>query len=256
MPHYVREYLKTVFTFATKAMFVFFLVLILVMLAFAQLFRQSQQLQDPQHYRVQGTAERKVTPDTIYLTVGTRVEGSDIVAIQTEANNKINAAVKAIENLGIPKENIRTSEYALNPEYDREGRDITGYSVNIEVRVTVEDATLEENKAGDVIKVASGNGLNEVRSLSYEVSNREEILEELKLEAIEDAKGKKDAVADAAGLRLGDLKSVEEGYYYPYYDNFGRAETVSDGAAAAPSVQISPGQSELSITVTLVYEIL
>lgn len=260
MPQFLKDYVKTVFTFVTKATFVFILVLISIYVAVTILFDQTREVTTANLYRVEGMAEREVTPDVINLTIGSQVRGKDIVKIQSDANDKINTAVDAIEALGIPKENIKTSSYNVNPVYDYEDNTIKEYSVNIEVRVKIEDVTLEDNLAGDVIAVSATSGLNEVRSLSYDISNREDILEDMKLEAVEDAKAKKDRLADAAGLRLGDLKSIEDGYNYPYYYDtagYAREESLAvDAVESAPSVNISPGESELTVTVTLVYEIL
>ena len=173
----------------------------------------------------------------------------------------MNKTVKAIKALGIEDEKIRTSHYNLTPEYDWETGKIKSYSINVEVRVEINNVDLDDNIAGDVIEAAAKEDLNEVRSLSFDVEMRDEIIEELKLEAIEDAKSKKDSIAAASGLRLGELKNVEFGYTPYYYDdNIGFAEAVPAMDAAqertVTNVKIEPGETELSTSVTLIYKIL
>ena len=113
---------------------------------------------------------------------------------------------------------------------------------------------------GKVITAASEANLNEVRSLSFVIENKEAILEELKLEAIDDAKSKKDVIANTAGLKLGDLVDIsfngDKPYYYVYDEAGSLSTTKSPSSESASDITIQPGTNELSVTVTLYYEIL
>ena len=259
MPKSLLEFFKSFILFAAKATFVFVLVIVAVLVSFNYLITSEQQILQPNIFNVEGTAKRKVTPDIVRLTLGTVIEGVDVVAIQKQANEKVSKSIAAIKGLGISEEKIQTSNYNLNPKYDDSGNKISSYSINIQLSVEIEDLDLNKNLPGDVIEASATTGLNEVRSLNFDVKNRDDILEELKTEAINDAKAKKDVLAAASGLRLGELKNVSfGGFYYPAYGRdtaVGVAESALAPDKAFDAAQILPGQTELSVTVTLQYEI-
>lgn len=254
----MRELLRQFLVYASKATYVFVLVILTVVISGAILNNMESSYDDT--FSVEGTAKRDVKPDTINLTVGVITEGNDIIKMQDAGNKKINDTVAELKDLGISEDKIQTSVFSLTPTYDYTGNTskIVGYTLNIELAVEVA-ATEEGNAAGDVIQIATDNGLNEVRSLQYSLSNQEDVLEELKLEAIADAKAKKDDLADAAGLRLGKLKTISDyGSYYPmsYRSNDLLLAEASAGAEDADTkIQVQTGTSELSISVTLIYEI-
>lgn len=257
MPPFLREYIKSLVTFVSKSTYVFVLVLLVVVFASMQL-NTLYQVEQAGFYRVTAMAKREVTPDIINVTIGSKVEGDNIVAIQEKANQSVNKTVEAIKALGIKEENIKTLNYNVNPVYDYEKGTIRTYSVDVSVNVKIEDVKSEDNLAGDVLRVAAENNLNEVRSLYYEVSNREEILAELKLEAIANAKAKKDQEAKASGIRLGELKNVEDGYANsPYtFEYRGIDAVASVSEQDSTKAVVSPGETELTFSVTLVYQIL
>ncbi len=254
----ILDFLKSFVLFAAKASFVFLLVLVLVVISGNYLFGQQKAATQPSLFNVQGTAKRKVTPDMAVLSIGTTVEGSNIAQLQQDANTKINNTQKALKDLGIADDKIQTSSYNLNPKYDTNGNKINSYSLNIQLQVEVDNLDPQKNIAGSVISAGSNNGLNEVRGLSFDLQNREKIQDELKVDAINDGKAKKDTLASASGIRLGELKNVSfDSFIYPYYGT-ASAPTASDAgkAEAQTNVIVNPGQTELSATVTLQYEIL
>jgi hypothetical protein len=258
MSRTVLEFLKSFLLFAFKASFVFLLVIILVVISGNFLFGQQRAATEPSLFNVQGTAKRKVTPDMAVLSIGTTVEGTNIAQLQQDANTKINNTQKALKELGIADDKIQTSSYNLNPKYDSNGNKINSYSLNIQLQVEVDNLDPQKNIAGAVISAGSANGLNEVRGLSFDLQNREKIQDELKVDAINDGKAKKDTLASASGIRLGELKNVSfDNFVYPYFGASGSPIATDSTKAEAPtSVIVNPGQTELSATVTLQYEIL
>jgi uncharacterized protein YggE len=106
---------------------------------------------------------------------------------------------------------------------------------------------------------ATKNGINNVSGLSFYLEDSEKVKQELKLEAIDNAKAKANELASKSGLRLGTLKNVEEGGYYPMYTNASGASpmAVSEKSVArdtAIPLNVQPGESEMNINITLVYE--
>lgn len=213
-------------------------------------------------FSIEGEVERKVTPDTAVITVGLVEEGSDIVLLQNTVSESINNAIESIKSAGLDENNIQTSGYDLTSKRDSSGNRIDSYILSSSLRVTLDNTSPEDNLVNDVISAASTAGLNEVRNLQFLVKNQDELLEEMKLEAIDVAKEKGEKQADKAGLKLGKILDVNEyGSYEPYYlgsnDNVATREIALDEAAssAPKEIQIQPGEFDISVSVTVVWEL-
>lgn len=259
MQKYLKELLKNFTLYAFKASFTAVIVVIVLIIGFGIIYRNQVSLNEAKTFSVQGEAKTKVVPDIIRITIGSIVEGTDVNLIQTTANEKINKALEKLKSLGIPENKIQTSSYDLIPQYDYNINKIKSYRVNISLLVEIENSKPQGEMAGKVINAGVESGLNEVRSLNFDLSNREEVMEELKLKAIENAKSKKDSLAKASGLRLGEVKNVvlggNSGYYPPLYGNEGVASPDKAGTDN-PTVNIKVGETELNTVVTIYYEII
>lgn len=261
MQNYFKELLKGFTVYAFKASFTAVIVVIVLVIGFGIVYRNQVSLNEAKTFSVQGEAKTKVVPDIIRITIGSIVEGTDVNLIQTTANEKINKALEKLKSLGIAENKIQTSNYDLVPQYDYNVNKIKSYRVNISLLVEIENSKPQGEMAGKVINAGVESGLNEVRSLTFDISNREELLEDLKLKAIENAKSKKDSLAKASGLRLGEVKNVvlggNSGYYPPLYGNEGVASPDKGGTGTDNGpVNIKVGETELNTTVTIYYEIL
>ncbi|MBN1915459.1 SIMPL domain-containing protein [Candidatus Dojkabacteria bacterium] len=265
MIYFLRQTTKSFLQFAVKAVLVFGLVIAVIFIGTMVFFKEAQgNLNVDRTFSVSGTAKKMVTPDIAELTVGTIVQGKEINMIQDEATQKINNATEKIKSLEIPSEDIQTINYNLTPEKKINSNEIESYTVNIAIKITLRNTEPKDEMVGNVIEAATSAGLNEVRSLYFKVDNEETILDELKLEAIENAKERGKILSSEAGLKLGKLINMSEGYgSYSSYSNYPYEPRVPENAAISqdilqsdgnPIVQIQPGQFELSTIITLLYE--
>ena len=62
---------------------------------------------------VSGTGDIVVVPDTATFTFGVRENASTVVAAQNAASTKANAAIDAMKNAGVAKEDIQTLSYNI-----------------------------------------------------------------------------------------------------------------------------------------------
>ena len=88
--------------------------------------------------------------------------------------------------------------------------------------------------------------------------DREEFLEEARREAIAKAKEKAEALAKEAGVKLGKIISINEsgGASPAPYPEFARVDSFAGLGGGAPAPDIEAGSSDISVTVSLTYEVL
>ncbi len=205
------------------------------------------------------SAEGKITakPDISLITLSVVSQGKTVKAITEDGNTKMTAVIDAVKKLGVEAKDVTTSSYSLYPEYAyEEGRSpwITGYRLEQGITVKVRDLT----KVDDVLDGAINTGANQVGQLSFDIDDASSIKKEARTEAFRKAKEKAGEMAAAAGVRLGRVVTFSEdynNYYYPKaYANYAM-DVREESAAGAVSPSVEPGSQELTVNVSVTYEI-
>lgn len=203
------------------------------------------------------SAEGKVAtvPDIAKVSVGITEQGSTLKNVQDSANRKSQSLVSALKSLEVDEKDIKTLSYNVYPQYDYEGTTrITGYQVLINYEVTLKDI----DKVNDLLSQVTNSGANLVGGVTFAVSEdtKKEKLNEAREKASNEAKEKAKGLAKAAGITLGKIINVSEseGFDYPRPMPMIEKATNMDGAEPI-TAKVSPGETEISITVTLSYEV-
>lgn len=208
-------------------------------------------------FNTTGESEISAIPDEAQVLLGVDVKGSTVAEAQSAANEVINSIADAIKKLGVDKEDIKTQNYSVNPEYNyrSEDRRITGYAVNAQIMVKVTDF----EKLNQVIDTATGLGVNQVGGISFSLSEEKqiELKKEARKEAIGKAKESAEELAKLAGIKLGKVVNVtesgENNFPQPRY---ALAEMALDSGGLEEPTQIEPGSQIYRYSVTLSYETL
>jgi uncharacterized protein YggE len=208
---------------------------------------------DPRVITVNGTGLVSGTPDVLelYLGVDTR---ADSAGEALKKNSELTVGVlKVLRDAGVEEKDIQTTNLSIYPVYDDDGEHVIAYSVSNRVVAKLRDL----NEAGDVIDAATKAAGDDiiVQGLYFSIDDNSKIVEQARTEAVKRAKAQAEQLASAAGVELGDLRSIDEEYtpVGPALDAREAAPSSSEGDGA--SVPIQPGSEMLSVEVTLVYDI-
>ena len=190
------------------------------------------------------------TPDTAIVQLGVRTRAESANEALDLANQKATDLLAALDFGGVEKEDITTTNVFVYPQYGNDGRQITGYEAGNTVSVKIRDI---EN-AGTIIDATAGVVGDEIvlEGVSFTIDDTGTLREAAREDALANAKTQAEQLASASGLSLGDLVSIVEGSV-PDIPVF-RAEAAAADAAGG-SVPLEPGQQELNLAVTVVYEL-
>ena len=147
----------------------------------------------------------KVAPDRaeILFSVETRAATADAASQQNATRQT--AVLAALRGAGLAAEDVGTVSYTLQPEmtYDEGTRTsrVVAYVARNSVRATVRDIA----RTGRLIDTAIRAGANEVSSLQFSTSRREELRLEAIRTAVQRACREATALASAAGGTLGPM---------------------------------------------------
>ena len=211
-------------------------------------------------FSVSAEGKTTVKPDLATFSFSVVTEGADLVKVVDENNKQLASAIKYVKDQGIPEEDLKTTQYSLNPKYEydeaRRRSFIVGYELTQTVLVKVKK--LEENlgKVSAILGSLPELGVNQVSGVSFTVENPDEFLAKARKEAFERARAKAQAMVKAMGVGLGQIVNFNEfsgGPIYPLYEKFGRGGAL-DVAAPTPA-PIEPGTEEITVNVSITYAI-
>jgi len=208
-------------------------------------------------FSVDGTGEATGKPDTAQFTVGVTKTGANVEDTQSQTNTAANKIVDALKAQGIDEKDIKTTDYAVNPNVDfSSGRQTTtGYTVSTSITVTVKDAS----KANAALDAATKNGANIVNGVTFTLNDEERLKleDQARMEAIKEAKEKASTISKQAGIKLGRVVNIMVNPNTPGPIMYDKVMNAAGGEAAPrDATQLQQGENKVMTTVTLYYETL
>lgn len=203
---------------------------------------------------VSDSATVKVRPDTAFITIGVTNRDKSASVVSTANAAKTSAVVNAIIKTGIPKPNVTTVDFSIQPEmnYKKSPAVIVGYSAHNSVRVRTKDL----DKLSNLIDTAVLAGANNVREISFDVENPQKIRQKALALAVKKTQNKARTIAQAVGARLGPAISASEGIGgYGYSINRTIAGESDMTAGKIFQTPIEPGQKSVTAQVEVVYSL-
>ena len=201
--------------------------------------------QDPPEIAVTATGTVDLSPD--YAIVQASVVTREPQAARAgEENARVTNAVRAAlrQVLRVPDDSLPSVWYSVGTDYDRERRP-AGYAARSTIEVHVHDLT----QVGRVVDAALGAGATNVSAIQFESTRREAARLEALGRAVETARREAEAMARAAGGRLGPLiEASSSGPAFP------RVQARSAMAMAAVETPITPPELTIEATVSARWE--
>ena len=179
----------------------------------------------------------KAEPDIAEITYSVYSQAADASTCQSENQTDLDAVLALLKEKGIADTSVQTSGLGLNPIYDW------------------------DNGKKAIISDSVNAGINSIDSVQYQCSNFDEIYQEALKKAIESARVKAEAMAEAGGCKLGTMTNVQEyssGQQARYYDTsyssgMAMKEMAMEDAGAGRNLM--PGQVDVEAEVSATFSI-
>jgi len=202
---------------------------------------------------VTGVGKTTVTPDVAVLSLGIEAQAMTVAEAQQQAAQAMDAVRGVLDSHSIDEKDIQTQQYSIQPvrEWQDEKYVLVGYRVTNIITVKVRNM----DDIGSIIDDAAtaGGDYTIINSISFTVDEPETYYEQMRQEAMADAKDRAEQLADLGGVKLGKpIYIAESSSYNPpvVYLDYKAAE-----GSVVPTTSISPGETELQLTVQVVYSI-
>lgn len=199
-----------------------------------------------------GEGKALAKPDIASVSVGIQAQAQTVQSVQEQINSVINKISAGLKQAGVDSKDIQTRNYSIYPNYDYTSSQqrITGYNASTTLLVKVRNL----DNVNNVIDTATANGANQVSEISFDIEDKIKLENEARQKAVSEAKKKAEQAAKIAGFKLGRIINYSEnqqGIERPLPVMMQAA----DKAVSGTPTQVEPGSSEVTINVTLSYEI-
>lgn len=190
----------------------------------------------------------KMAPDRVWVNIAAESRAKSPREAQRANADAMKAVLDKLKALGLPADAIRTSGYDLQPQFDyANGRQsLREYLARNSIEVRVDEVA----RAGEVLDAAVGSGATSVSGVRFDLKDRSAAEREALKKAVADARGRADAAAAGAGMRVDRVVRIEEQRVMvpePRPVMMTRQSMVAD--AAGPPM--SPGELEIRVMVTM-----
>jgi uncharacterized protein YggE len=205
---------------------------------------------------VTGKGEVSAVPDTAWVTSGVNTQAKTAAEALNKNTNLMKAVIGVFKDSDIKDKNIQTSGFNVHPVYDYSKDSsppkLTGYRVSNSVTVKITDI----NKLGELLDKLVSSGSNQISGIRFGFDDNKALLDEARKDAIANTRKKAQLYAQAAGVDVGDVVSINElGTRLP---RLVYRRTEMDQAkmmTSSGSVPVMSGEQSISASVTVVYEL-
>ena len=211
----------------------------------------AQGSEDSQVIAISGTGAVTLVPDTASITLGINLRGNDLTNLQMSVDAAVGTILTKLRALNIDDKDLAATNIRISPRYrynqSQQQSVADGYEVSRDIRVTVHDLAL----LSPVMSEASSAGINRVSPPQLSSSKYEENYQKALALAVEQAKQRATALANAAEVKLGPVvrMSTLENNFRP--DQPMRMVMESDAAEAA----YQPGEMRVIANVKVAFAI-
>lgn len=209
---------------------------------------------------VMGEGKASVAPDMLVINVSVSELAASTELAQTQANDKVNKVKEILKAADIANKDIKTTNVNAYPEYDRSnanGRKLLWYRVQQSLTINVTGEKFWE-KGGSIVTQISKIGWVNVDNTYFDLKDKVVAYQWAREKALTDAKAKAEQLAKASGVSLGKPVIITDNSssYNPSPIYYAKNEAMwATADTVARSDALSPGETEVTINVNVVYEI-
>jgi hypothetical protein len=204
---------------------------------------------------VSGTGSVTVPPDIARIEIGVEITARTVAEARGQAADAMDAVMASLSDNGVDEADVKTRSFNIYPQYnyrDERAPEIVGFMVNNQVTVTIREIDDASTILDEAIE--AGGDLVRVSGITFTVDEPDQFLDEARELAVADARSRAETLADAAGVSLGKVRTISESASSFPEQRFFLQEAAFDGAGGAAS-PISPGEQDLSVNVSVVFEV-
>ncbi|MFA5515209.1 MAG: SIMPL domain-containing protein [Desulfuromonadales bacterium] len=206
---------------------------------------------------VSGQVEMRVAPDRLRLSIGVVTQAATAEQALQENNRRIRAVTAALREAGLGEDEMATGQFRVEPRWSsRPPRPETEWEPKIVGYTVTNSLDLKTTRlplAGKLIAAAGVAGANQIGALEFDLADPQQHRAEAIRGATANARADAAALAQAAGVRLVRVLSLNLDQPPSAPMRIGMERYAMKAMADEPV--IAPGEVTVRAGVNLVYEV-
>jgi uncharacterized protein YggE len=197
--------------------------------------------------------EVKIAPDMATITFGVMTEAPTAQAAMADNARRMTEVFAALRRAGIEERDIQTSGLTLSAQYDYQQNEpprLRGYQASNRVTVSIMDL----DEVGTVADAVVAAGVNQIDGIGFGLRDPGAAEDQARVLAVRALQDKARLYAQALGVELGGIRSLNEGGGYspqPPMPVFAMARM----EMADASTPVAAGQLTVRIDITGTYDL-
>lgn len=230
------------------------LVAVLGLLLWSQPWKGSGGTDTTRKITVAGEATIKAEPDEYLFTPYFEAKGTEQEPIKKDLNDKANAAVKKLKELGIEDSKIKIDSSSYDYWFFEPGQEGT---LTVTVQVTVSDKA-KAQEVQDYFTTLDLKGQLTPQA-TFSKSKQKELEAQATDEAAKDAKSKAEKQATLVGAKVGKVIEISQGsmggYPMPMMATAESGAMARDAKLEVSALPVMAGENEFNWSVSVTYEL-
>lgn len=213
------------------------------LLLFVCLIGAATHAEDTRSIVVTGRSEVMTVPDLAVLRFAVEARAQRVTDARQRVDATVAGVVRLMRELQVPAEDLATAALVVQPEYqwqqDTRQQVLLGYIVTRRMSVRLS----ETGRLGAALEGILELGVNRVEPPSFDSSERDALELRGLADAARDARRRADALAQAVGASVGDVRHLNT-------EGAPRIYAATEQAARAVTADASPGYQPGQIVIT------
>jgi uncharacterized protein len=203
-----------------------------------------------------GTVQTKTAPDQVVWNVSLTDMDKNLQVVKARSDEKVKAITGLRQKLGLGDTDLQTGLISVNREYERDQHGNRGAFKYFVVHRSITIRQRDLRRFDEFLDTLLGSADVEVY-FNFESSRMTEIRAQTRLKALQAARDKARAMADALGAKLGPVVAIEEPQARGMWSNGASNAMVMESRPPADvaSDTFVPGAMEVSVSVNVTFEL-
>lgn len=202
-----------------------------------------------------GEGKISAKPDIAVVDLSVVTQAATSKMAQDANSVKTNKITAFLKSQKIADKDVKTTNYNIYPQYTypRNGQpQISGYQANETIEVKIRNL----DQASAIVDGAVTAGANQLNGPNFQIENPEKLKDQARALAIADAKARADTLRSQLGISLGKIVNFSEntGGYPIMYNDKAMASGLG-GGIAVPAPSLPTGENEITVDITITYQI-
>jgi uncharacterized protein YggE len=209
----------------------------------------------PRTVSVTGQAEVSAEPDMARVSLGVDSRKPTMAEARTEVTATVDRVLALCRDLKIDPKLVNATRLQVQPEYRWNEKDrkrvLLGYAVSRQVEIELRDL----EKLGTLLERAVDAGVNEIGDPQLDSSHRKDLERQAMTKAVEDARLNAEALATAAGAKVGSVRALNGNASTPPMPVYRAKMAMAAEASASAESTYQAGDMKFSAMVNAEYDL-